>query len=64
MEEKFPKDIIAECIKRHYEKNNGIGDSTLDDIYDELVLIHHINIEKRGLDARIKEFMGNKFSSK
>ena len=64
MEEKFPKDIITECIKRHYEKNNGIGDSTLDDIYDELVLIHHIRIEKRGLDARIKEFMGNKFSSK
>lgn len=64
MEEKFPKDIITECIKRHYDKNNGIGDSTLDDIYDELVLIHHIRLDKRVLDARIKEFMSNKFSSK
>lgn len=64
MEEKFPKDIITECIKRHYGKNNGIGDSTLDDIYDELVLIHHIRLDKRVLDARIKEFMSNKFSSK
>lgn len=64
MEERFPKDIIIECIRRHYEKNNGIGDNTLEDIYDELVMIHHIRVDKRVLDSRIKEFMGNKFSSK
>jgi hypothetical protein len=64
MEERIAKDIITECIRRHYEKNNGIGDKTLDEIYDELVLIYHIRLDKRVLDARIKEFMGNKFSSK
>jgi hypothetical protein len=64
MEERIPKDIITECIRRHYEKNNGIGDKTLDEIYDELILIYHIRLDKRVLDARIKEFMGNKFSSK
>jgi hypothetical protein len=64
MEERIPKDIITDCIKRHYQRNNGIGDSTLNDIYDELILIHNIKLDKRVLDARIKEFMGNKFSSK
>jgi hypothetical protein len=63
MEERFPKDIITECIKRHYDKNSGIGNSTLDDVYDELVLIHHIRMDKRVLDGRIKEFMRNKFST-
>ena len=63
MEERLAKDIITECIKRHYEKNNGIGSSTLEDIHDELVTIHHIRMDKRVLDGRIKDFMSKKFSS-
>ena len=56
-------DLIQNIIADYYRQNGGIfGEKDLPDIQRELKLMHNIDISDRGLDTRIKDYMGSLFS--
>jgi hypothetical protein len=58
-------DLIQNTIADYYRHNGGIfGEKDLPAIQRELKLMHNIDISDRGLDRRIKDYMGSLFSGR
>jgi hypothetical protein len=58
-------DLIQNIIADYYRQNGGLfGEKDLPAIQRELKLMHNIDISDRGLDRRIKDYMGSLFSGR
>jgi hypothetical protein len=58
-------DLIQSTIADYYRQNGGLfGEKDLPAIQRELKLMHNIDISDRGLDRRIKDYMGSLFSGR
>jgi hypothetical protein len=58
-------DLIQSTIADYYRQSGGLfGEKDIPAIQRELKLMHNIDISDRGLDRRIKDYMGSLFSGR